>query len=94
MVTTQGSQPISECRQQLHIAPLRKGDHSGVERYQPHTPTSGECQQKSVSHLTVTDDGRNVIVNERYIVGQEAMTINGSQGGEDTLRIGDTDRAR
>ncbi|COX80968.1 Uncharacterised protein [Mycobacterium tuberculosis] len=57
---------------------LGEGEDTGVEGDQADAAPAGECQQMGVGHLAITDDQRNIVIDERYVVSQEAVASHGA----------------
>lgn len=57
---------------------MGEGEDTGVEGDQADAAPAGECQQMGVGHLAITDDQRNIVIDERYVVSQEAVASHGA----------------
>ncbi|GAB7143362.1 hypothetical protein AWC22_13515 [Mycobacterium riyadhense] len=54
---------------------LGEAEDCAVETDQPDASPASERQQMGVGYLAVTDDRRNVVIDERYVISQEAVTF-------------------
>src|SRR6058998_1451487 len=70
--------------QQLHVMTVGQRGDTGVERHQAGAVTASERQEVGIRHLSVSNDGWHVGVDERDVVNQEAVRARLAQRREDT----------